>query len=273
MDSTKLSKVISFNCKNVMRSLECIRRLCKEADIIALQETWLLPHDLPYLGTIDNNFAFTGTSAVDTSMGVLRGRPYGGVAILWRKNAFPCVTVVPCASVRLAAIKVVHRERQSTLIISVYMPTACVDNLSDFTDCLSEISALIVNSDVESVYVVGDFNAHPGELFANELINFCNEQMWSCIDMELLPVNTHTFVSDAHGCHRWLDHCLTTSAARRSIHNVSVLYGVYWSDHYPLCIECDFQLISSKVAAPIPSRNKYIWGERDQKQTKKYTEF
>ncbi|KAF9806914.1 hypothetical protein SFRURICE_000977 [Spodoptera frugiperda] len=37
------------------------------ADIVALQETWLMPHDLPLLGTIDPDFGHTGTSAVDTS--------------------------------------------------------------------------------------------------------------------------------------------------------------------------------------------------------------
>ncbi|KOB70957.1 reverse transcriptase [Operophtera brumata] len=51
-----------------------VRRLCHTNDVIALQETWLLPHDLVYLGGIDENFAFTATSAMDTSAGVLRDR-------------------------------------------------------------------------------------------------------------------------------------------------------------------------------------------------------
>jgi hypothetical protein len=99
--------LISFNCKNVVRLTECVRKLCHKADIIALQETWLLPHEVPYLATIDDQFAFTGFSAVDTSAGVLRGRPHGGVALLWRKSAFPCVTVLPCDNVRIVAIKIV----------------------------------------------------------------------------------------------------------------------------------------------------------------------
>lgn len=38
---------IAFNCKKVVRSLDCVGRLCHNADIIVLQETWLLPHDIP----------------------------------------------------------------------------------------------------------------------------------------------------------------------------------------------------------------------------------
>ncbi|XP_045502143.1 uncharacterized protein LOC123699266 [Colias croceus] len=215
--------LISFNCKNVTRSVECVRQLCRSADVVALQETWLMPHDLGFLAAIDDDFACTGTSAVDTSAGVLRGRPYGGVALLWRKVAFPTVTVVKCNSVRLAAIKIELSDR-SILIFSVYMPTESNENLVEFTECLSEMTAIIDSHNVQSVFMLGDYNAHPGESFATELLTFCAEQSWSCVDLELMPVDSHTFVSDAHGCRRWLDHCLVTSAARQS---VSAAYNMY----------------------------------------------
>ncbi|CAH2055934.1 unnamed protein product, partial [Iphiclides podalirius] len=80
--------------------MEDVRSLCRSADVVALQETWLLPHDLPLLNTIDEDFGCTGTSAVDTTTGPLKGRPYGGVALLWRKSAFESVSVVNCNHVR-----------------------------------------------------------------------------------------------------------------------------------------------------------------------------
>ncbi|KAG7310923.1 hypothetical protein JYU34_003762 [Plutella xylostella] len=45
------------------------------------KETWLLPHDLNFVNEIDNDFACLSTSSVDTGAGVLRGRPYGGLAL------------------------------------------------------------------------------------------------------------------------------------------------------------------------------------------------
>lgn len=74
------SNLISFNCKNIVRSVECVRKLCRSADIVALQETWLLPHDLAFLGTVDDDFGFTGTSAVDTSAGSCAG----GLMVEWQ---------------------------------------------------------------------------------------------------------------------------------------------------------------------------------------------
>lgn len=236
-----------------------MRRLCNIADVIALQETWLLPHDLAFLGNIDDRFAATGTSAVDTSAGVLRGRPYGGVGLLWRKDRFPNVLVVSCKSVRLAAIKVLSNNLP-VLIFSVYMPTDCNDNLIEFIECLSEINAIIESQSVESVFILGDFNAHPGELFAKELMNFCEEQSWSCLDFERLAPSTYTFVSDAHGCQRWLDHCLATSAARQTVRGVSVLFDTYWSDHYPLLVESNLNILTPKIVNHFPVNNKVKGG-------------
>lgn len=118
MDS--LSKIVSFNCKSFKRSMEGIRALCRSADVIALQETWLLPHDLPLLSTVDDSFGCTGTSAVDTSAGLLSGRPYGGVALLWRKSAFESVLPIACNNVRVCAVRITVSTR-SVVVFSVYV--------------------------------------------------------------------------------------------------------------------------------------------------------
>lgn len=60
--------------------------------------------------------------------------------------------------------------------------------------------------------VLGDFNSHPNELFYTELMCFCDEQEWICADVGKLGIDsqTFTFISDAHGSKRWLDHCIVT---------------------------------------------------------------
>lgn len=85
----------------------------------------------------------------------------------------------------------------------------------------------------------------------------------------MLPSDSYSFVSDAHGCRRWLDHCVTTDAARRAVRGVTVLYDVYWSDHLPLIVECNFQLITPKLTCTNSLLNKVIWGERSSEQISK----
>lgn len=88
------------------------------------------------------------------------------------------------------------------------MATSCAENLREYTDCLGEINAIIENQQVESSYILGDFNSHPNELFSRELHKFCVEQKYICTDVRMLGTNTNTyaFVSEAHGCTRWLQH-------------------------------------------------------------------
>lgn len=240
--------MVSFNCKSVKRSIDGVRQMCAFADIVALQETWLLSHDIPtFLDSIDDNFGSTGTTAVDTSAGLLKGRPYGGVALLWRKSMFPCVSVISCDNPRIAVIKITMDSR-SILVFSVYMPTNDREKLHIFTDCLSAIRAIIEDNSVESVLMLGDFNAHPHELFCNELLDYMSEQNWFCADFDKLGISsdTYTFISEAHNSMRWLDHYIVTKAAFKLVTNIYVMYDVYWSDHFPLVIECNLNLIRQK---------------------------
>lgn len=256
-------KLASFNCKNIKRSFHDVRKLCSESDIIALQETWLSAEELAYLHSISDDFGCTGTSSMDTSAGILRGRPYGGLTILWRKSAFNNVSVIQCNSERVCAIKIVLNER-SVLVFNVYMPTDVPSNLVEFTDCLSLVSAIIDDSNIENCYILGDFNAHPHERFFTELTGFCDELEWTCVDTELLGINsdTYTFVSDAHGSRRWLDHCLVTKAARSTVLSASVLYDTLWSDHFPLVLECLFNHVCVKKCIFNLDENNVIWGGR-----------
>ena len=88
-------QVSSFNCTGIKSSVEYIaQHLCKDNDIIALQETWLLPYDLPLCDSIHPEFCAFATSSVDVGTGVVRGRPHGGLAFLYRRSIEPHVTLL-----------------------------------------------------------------------------------------------------------------------------------------------------------------------------------
>lgn len=269
------ANMISFNCKSIKRSAQCVRELCETADIIALQETWLLPYDLDFIGTIDERFNYTGISSVDLSAGVLRGRPYGGLTIMWRKSKFINVKVLDCGNDRIIAV-CIELNSKFFIIFNVYMPTDEADNLIEFTSCLGRIFAIVEESDVSAVYVLGDFNAHPGARFGIELMQFCNEQQWLCADILKLGCNsdTFTFLSDSHGSRRWLDHCVVTPAAYETVVNIDVLYNVSWSDHYPLRVKCDLSIAQSLAIDGGESTASGVrWGIRDIYQIERYQSF
>ncbi|VVC95781.1 unnamed protein product [Leptidea sinapis] len=136
------------------------------------------------------------------------------------------------------------------------------------------MAALIEERSVEAVYVLGDFNAHSGTRFGGELPSFCSDHSLLCVDIELLPTNTHTYISEAHGSRRWLDHCVATSAARDTVKTVHVEYGVYWSDHLPLVITCEMSAIISKVnLTAFDSLQGIKWGHRPDAQIDVYNKY
>jgi len=73
------------------------QKLWVNYDIIFLQEHWLLPCELNTLSNIHTEFLAFGVSAVDISSNVIRGRPYGGTAMLYRKQFTPVVDARLCA--------------------------------------------------------------------------------------------------------------------------------------------------------------------------------
>lgn len=97
--------IVSYNCRSIKNSVGAVKVLCHNNDILLIQEHWLMPDELNYLSTIDPDFVFFGSSAVDISSGLLRGRPYGGTAILCRRNITKSVKLVNCNNPRITAIE------------------------------------------------------------------------------------------------------------------------------------------------------------------------
>ena len=58
---------------------------------------------------------------------ILIGRPYGGTAILYRKNLADRISIIDCNDSRLTAVKL-FTQIGPVLILNVYMPTDYEDD-------------------------------------------------------------------------------------------------------------------------------------------------
>ena len=82
------TNIISLNCEGMRRNLDYINSLLcsKSCEYLCLSETWLLHDNLGELGNINDQYMYTGPSGTDSNSRILRGRPSGGTAILFRKS-------------------------------------------------------------------------------------------------------------------------------------------------------------------------------------------
>ena len=112
-------RIASYNCRSIKSNIHCVKELCERYDIICLQETWLPVQELGYLGTVNKNFSFYGSSKLDLSRELIRGRPYGGMAFLYNKSLADSVSRVETDDDRLLCIDV-KIDSLSMRIISCY---------------------------------------------------------------------------------------------------------------------------------------------------------
>ena len=254
--------VISYNCRNVKSSINVLNELCETGDILLLQETWLCDFELNFLNSIHENFYGVGVSAVDTSSGLLVGRPHGGVAILWRKCLASRCRVIEYADSRLLGIQFTDESGGQYLFINVYLPYECPDNYDNYMHYLGKIASIINNSTDGCIYVLGDFNAHINSVtsrnFGSELLSLCDEESLVLSDLRFLGLDTKeehtfTFISEAHHTTSWLDHCISNSVGHSNINNMEVLYKYVSSDHLPLLLNIKCKNIKDSTSCATSS--------------------
>ena len=228
--------VCSFNCKNIKTSVTELNDLCTNHDFVLLQETWLSRPELPMLSQINSSFTGYGLSSMDEESQILSGRPFGGIAILWRKcfNAYCSIKLYDCD--RIIGIEFAY-DSFKALFLCVYLPYDCAENFDDYMFYLSQLLQIIEDFSSPYVYICGDFNANvlSHSRFGDELRRLCSDTLLCLSDTLLLPSDTFTFISSSHDTVSWLDHVLSTTSGHPPFTNISVKSDFITSDHLPLC--------------------------------------
>lgn len=249
--SSNCISLCSFNCRSFKNSLPSINTLCNVHDIVLLQEHWLIPNDLHLLNSAHCDFLSHGQSAIDLSLDILIGRPYGGTAILFRKCMADKIKIVNTGESRITGINIAT-SIGPLLILNVYMPTNYNDDVSleSYIDCLSKLHALILDSDAIHTLIVGDFNCSTGSKFFPDFVKFSVDNNLLTSDLNRLH-DVATYISDDGLKMSWVDHILSNNAVDKLITNVTVLNDIIVSDHRPISFSvlCDYSSNSNSVNA------------------------
>ena len=201
---------------------------------------------------------------MDTEGGIILGRPYGGVGILWRKSLSEKCVIKSYECDRITGIEITIGSFHA-LFLCVYFPCDNSDNFDEYCHYLSMVKQITVDFPTPYVFIMGDFNANlsRSSRFGDELVSYCERYSLHISDNIILPSDTFTHVSMAHGSTSWLDHCVTTVSGHDIITDLSILFGYVSSDHLPLSVQIQ---VSSGVSYPRvdsstkPGNNKmYKW--------------
>lgn len=230
-----MTSFISWNCQGIKANVHWLNTIINDADIVALQETWLFEHEERYLLTNDN-YKCINCSAMPNDK-KLTGRPYGGLAFLI-KNELMCKVKIVKRDPRLLAISI-EVDSKSILVVNTYFPVNSKQNQQLISTYFGKLNALLVNHS-ENFVILGDLNTSPSHANYNELLQFCDDNACFLLDICLLPSTTNTFTSKGTGHSSWLDHIIISNDIT-SVNNVVWLpYDTSPSDHIPVFSKIDF---------------------------------
>ena len=179
--------VKSFNCRGLNDHKKCyIGSRLHDCDLSFIQERWLSSAQLDHLNILYPKDYATGVSDIGDE-DVLRGRPYGGCAIVWLRNNHASVQIVSTNSRRIWVLSVCY-DTINLLFINVYLPHEDGDANSDEFSRQRSITDNIVAQNQDFEVILGrDFNVD----FSRNLSHTCLLNDF-CSLTNLYPVIKHT---------------------------------------------------------------------------------
>ena len=233
--NTRTVSAVSFNMHGFNQGVPALRELilCQKSDIFLLQEHWLLQSNLCKFSQIFPDFCCYGSSAMNECIegGLLRGRPFGGVAILVANDMQEHSRLL-LATDRYCIIRLFD-----CIIVNVYLP--CVgtpDRMLIIDELLNDVANVFYDNSNCKLLFGGDLNCdldHDSD--TSKLINsFATEFCLKRCD-KIFDKNSVTYVNTALNCQSHLDYFLSSDPS--SLISFDVFDdGCNISDHLPILL-------------------------------------
>ena len=112
------------------------------------------------MNSIHKDYFHVSIAGKDTTTELLRGRPAGGVLILYKKSLSESIVGIKSTNRRVCGVIITSNGKFSCLLLNVYLPC---DNYSNttvtqgFIDCVEYIENVYNLSDCSSYICCGDF--------------------------------------------------------------------------------------------------------------------
>ena len=230
--------VVSYNLHGFNQGLTGIQEIINvlSPDVIFVQEHWLTPANLFKLDTVSDEYFSCGCSAMHDSVsaGPLYGRPYGGTAMLVKKQFSLCVSVINCSG-RFTAISIAN-----WLLINAYMPSSGTDQRSlIYFDLLHEIQSIIQSNSHLNCLFGGDFNTdlNDNNAVSEGVKRFIEANGMSRCDT-LFPVAVpFTYINSNLNAMSVIDYFITSCPVSTIAFN-TVDLDINFSDHIPIMVVC-----------------------------------
>ena len=222
----------TYNMHGFKQGHVYLQDLCKQFNIVFVQEHWLAPFNLLDIQDLCPDSICILSSAMNdvTAAGVLKGRPFGGVGILIDKSVCSGLRVITKAD------RYIIVQLNELLLINVYLPCASAVNEAWREDYLCTLAS--ISNDISAVnykYLIfgGDLNVdiRYQHTLRDSLFDFFDE-------LNIVPTFTslsntlNSFCVDSTGACSLIDHFVISANLVNSVAKLDIVdSGVNFSDH------------------------------------------
>jgi len=264
MKLTMSSTVISYNLHGFNQGKHLLNHYCTRGtdDILFIQEHWLSPDSLNNIDSVCPGYYAFSVSSLESSVssGLLRGRPYGGLATLVKNNY-------------RSSCKLIRKHERfiailfyDLLLINVYFPSPSrMDCKEETIELIAQIEELMIDTpDVSDVIIGGDFNCNldvnnwSSNTISDLMKNF-NLKSCSSLVQNLNNID-YTYFHETLGQYSYLDYFLVSPALADLVQKHEICSDEpNLSDHMPIRINIDKTFIASRTAVNSFSASKHCY--------------
>jgi exonuclease III len=249
--------VISYNLHGLNQGNILLSKLAESniADFIFVQEHWLTPMNMYKIRNFSRNYLCFGISAMEqaVSKSILRGRSFGGVAILVRNELCSKVKCIQ-SSERFVVLKF-----NQTLFINVYLPCHSADNCINIViDMFAAIGNIIQNNVTCGIILGGDLNT---DLYDNSDVSrfinsFCSDYVLDICNNIIPPNCDYTYCHEGLQQFSYLDYFLVSKNTTSNLIDHAVLDNeLNMSDHLPISLTIRCNDVSMNLAVNVADKN------------------
>jgi exonuclease III len=247
-----------------------VNKVMHNHDILMLQEHWLHTKQLDKLQSEVDNVCVHGVSGMESSV-LLHGRPYGGTAIIWKKEINCSITPIEIHSSRACGV-ILDIKGFKVLLISIYMPTDVGEtNLQTYQETLNHVSDAIHATTVDNIIIGGDWNTDFSRICSRHTIAMkqflLRESLFLGMDLQNAKYD-FTYESKATGARSAVDHFLISNNLVMATSRYDVVHdGDNLSDHALLSmnvnIPCQKEYINNNTSEA-PAKPMWIKASSDE---------
>jgi len=225
-----------------------LTELCTPAlsrGVIFLQEHWLSPGKMAQLENFSPSYLTFGVSGMEEklSAGILRGRPFGGAAILVHSSLGAATTPL-LVTERLNVVRIFN-----VLFINVYCPTRSLGNRAITASMLGEIETVLGMCKDCEVVMGGDFNMDLRDVTPDtkQVIDFM-EKHGLILAYHQIKTNCEFTFFNSSGHKSMIDFFLLSSPLTSKISGHAVNDDmVNFSDHHPLTVAMSREIFNTGI--------------------------